>query len=376
MKTRCQLVTLALLLTILAGCTHSRPYHAAFHRSSGRAVALTTVNLTNQIAPEWLQPPTELFTLGPGDKLELELIGEPGSRITTVVAPDGKIYFSLLPGIDVWGLTPAQVKERLERELGDYVKQKPQVSLVLRGVESKRVWLLGRVQAPGVYAIAAPISLLEAVAMAGGTMTLASYRDQEAAGVSEELADLRRSFVIRQGKLLAIDFNRLLNEGDLSQNIYLQPDDFIYFPPATAREVYVLGAVAQPRPVPYSENLTVAGAVASAYGTIKGAYLGHVAVVRGSLTQPQIAIVDYKKVIRGQALDMPLQPHDIVYVPFSPYRYLVKYAEIILNTFVSSAAINAGSAAVLKQPTGGAGIFIPVGSGIQVIPPVSPPPRQ
>ena len=374
MKTRCQLVTLAALLTIFAGCAHSRPHPAGFHRAFADPATLTTIHLTNQIPADWLQPPTGLFTLGPGDKLEIETIGEPTSKITTIVAPDGKIFFSLLPGIDVWGLTLAQAKERLERELGEYVKQKPQVSLVLRAVESKRVWVLGRVQAPGVYAIAAPISLLEAIAMAGGTMTMASYRDQEAAGVSEELADLRRSFVIRQGKLLAIDFNRLLNEGDLSQNIYLQPDDFVYFPPATAREVYVLGAVAQPRPVPYSESLTVAGAVASAYGTIKGAYLGHVAVVRGSLTQPQIAIVDYKAVIRGQALDIPLQPHDIVYVPFSPYRFLVKYAEIILNTFVSSAAINAGSAAVLKQPSGGAGIFIPVGSGIQIIPPVSPPP--
>jgi hypothetical protein len=82
----------------------------------------------------------------------------------------------------------------------------------------------------------------------------------------------------------------------------------------------------------------------------------------------------YKRVIRGEANDIPLEPHDIVYVPFSPYRYIVKYAQIILNTFASSAAINAGTKAVGGQTIGGAGIFIPVGSGIQIIPPVSPPP--
>ena len=162
----------------------------------------------------------------------------------------------------------------------------------------------------------------------------------------------------------------------MGQNIYLEPDDFVYFPAATAREIYVLGAVQQPRPVPYTDGLTVAGAVASAYGTLNGAYLRHVAVVRGSLAQPEIFIVDYKAVIRGQGEDIALQPHDIVYVPFSPYRYLQRYAEIILNTFASSAAINAGSQAVLKQPTGGAGVFIPVGSGIQVIPPIAPPPPR
>jgi protein involved in polysaccharide export with SLBB domain len=256
------------------------------------------------------------------------------------------------------------------------VRQGPQISLILRGVESKHVWVLGRVQAPGVYPIAAPMTLLEAVSLAGGTLSLSTFADQSATGIGEELADLRHSFVVRQGKLLPVDFNRLITKGDTSQNIYLQPDDFVYFPAATAREVYVLGAVQQPRPVPYSEGLTVAGAVASAYGTINGAYLRHVAVVRGSLSQPEIFIEDYKAAIRGQAEDIALQPHDIVYVPFSPYRYLQRYLEIILNTFASSAAINAGSRAVVKTPTGGAGVFIPVGSGIQVIPPISPPPPR
>ena len=82
--------------------------------------------------------------------------------------------------------------------------------------------------------------------------------------------------------------------------------------------------------------------------------------------------MDYRSVLRGAARDITLQPRDIVYVPFSPYRYIEKYAELILNTFVASAAINAGSAAVNRQPTGGAGVFIPVGSGIQVIPPINP----
>jgi hypothetical protein len=118
----------------------------------------------------------------------------------------------------------------------------------------------------------------------------------------------------------------------------------------------------------------VAGAIASAYGTINGAYMHHVAVVRGSLQQPQIAIVDYKRVIRGEATDIPLQPHDIVYVPFSPYRYLQRYAELILNTFVSASAINAGTSMIAKEQTFGAGVFIPVGSGVSIIPPVSPPP--
>jgi polysaccharide biosynthesis/export protein len=363
------------LLVLVTGChTATRLLPPSAPENTAR---FTSAGSSEKIDPNWLKPPTELFTLGPGDRLELEIIGEPESRTATVVAPDGKIYFSLLPGIDVWGLTISQAKEKLESELAKYVRQQPQLSIVLRGVESKRVWLLGRVSAPGVYALAQPMTLLEAISMAGGTLSLTSYRDQEAAGVSEELADLPHSFVLRQGRRLPVDFQRLIVRGDLSQNIYLQPDDFVYFPGATAREVYVLGAVTQPRPVPYRPGLTVVQAVASAYGTLSGAYMSHVTVVRGSLSNPQMAVIDYRRAIRGEAPDMALEPHDIVYVPFSPYRYLYRYVQLAIQTFVSSAAINAGTRAVNPSTTsaiGTTGVFIPVGSGIQVIPPASPPP--
>lgn len=334
-----------------------------------------SVTLTNELDRRLLEAPTQMFTLGPGDRLELELIGEPASRTTTVVGPDGKLYFHVLPGLDVWGLTLSETKARMENSFTNYVREEPRVAMTLRGVESRRVWVLGSVQAPGVYAMATPLTLLDSISMAGGTLSMTTFRDQAAAGIGEELADLKRSFVLRRGKLLSVDFTRLLTEGDLNQNIYLEPDDFVYLPAATAREVYVLGAVTQPRPVPYMEGMTVAGAVASAYGTMSEAYLPQVAVVRGSLAQPQLTIVNYRKVIRGEAPDILLMPQDIVYVPFSPYRYLQRYAEVILNTFVSSSAINAGSHAVTKPGEGfSGGVFIPAGSGIQVVPTVTPPP--
>ena len=363
----------------LVGCRSPRDRIPSF--SPSRTVAekaetahLSQVDLTNRFDHSLLLPSTEPFTLGPGDKLQIQLLGEPASKTTTVVAPDGKVYFSLLPGIDVWGLTLGQAKAQIERELSNYIKNQPQVALVLREVQSKHVWVLGDVQAPGIYPLSSPTTLLEAISLAGGTLNLSSFRQNEAFGASDELADLRRSFVLRQGKRVPVDFQRLIQRGDLSQNIYLQPDDFIYLPAATSREIYVLGAVAQPRAVPFKQGMTVASAVASAYGTIDGAYLQHVAVVRGSLSHPQIAVVDYKYVIRGTAPDIALQPGDIVYVPFSPYRYLTRYAQLIVDTFVSSVAINGGSSLIGQPNTGAAGVFIPVGSGVQILPPISPPP--
>lgn len=367
-------VLVSFMVTLLAGCEHGNPKFTKPGPVYQETTPMTSVTLTNQLEPEWLKPPTSLFTLGPGDKLEIETLGETNSLTTTTIGPDGKIYYSILPGLDVWGMTLTQAKQTLERELSKFVREPPQISLILRGVESQRIWILGYVAVPGVYPLAGPTTLLEAIAMAGGTMSLSAFRQQEVSGASDEVADLRRSFVLRHGKLLPVDFERLLQRGDLSQNIYLEPDDFVYFPAATAKEVYVLGAVAQARAVPYREGLTVASAVASAYGTVTGAYMSHVAVVRGSLSRPEIAIVDYRRVIRGEAMDVALQPRDIVYVPFAPYRYLTRYAQLIVDTFVSSAAINAGTSQIGQPAGGAAGVFIPVGAGVRILPPVTPPP--
>jgi polysaccharide export outer membrane protein len=364
---------IAVLLLGLAGCEHKALPPLVLPAPLETSV-VASYTATNRVDPAWLQPPSEPFTLGPGDRVEIQLLGDPASKAVTVIAPDGKLYFDLLPGLDVWGMTLSQTEASIKKNYSQYVRDPPAVSVTLREVASRHVWIMGRVQAPGIYPLAAPMTLLEAIAEAGGTMSLASYQDQEAAGVGEELTDLRRSFIVRQGKCLPVDFERLLREGDLSQNIYLEPDDFIYFPGAAARDVYVLGAVTQPRLVPYHSGMTMAGAIAGGYGTLTGAYLSHVAVVRGALSRPTMRVVDYRRVIRGEAADVALEPGDIVFVPMSPYRYLEHYLDVILDTFGSSVAINGGTSLVGVPNTGTAGVFIPVGSGVQVIPPVAPPP--
>lgn len=262
--------------------------------------------------------------------------------------PTGKLYFHLLPGLDVWGLTLGQTQDLLQKELSKYVNT-PQVTLTLREVASKHVWVLGRLSKPGIYPMATPMTLLESIAMAGGAARSTSQIS------TEELGDLRHSFVMRQGQLLPVDFRRLLREGDTSQNIYLEPDDFVFVPSALSQEIYVLGAVRFPRTVPYSENMTLVSAITGAsgsatvewlagsqYGTLPDAHLSQVAIVRGSLTQPQVAIVDYGAIVKGKALNVRLEPGDIVFVPQSPYSTLKRYVNTIVNTFITTVAANEG----------------------------------
>ncbi len=293
-----------------------------------------------------------MFSLGPGDYVEIEILGEPLSRATTMVCPDGKVYFNILPGINVWGLTLSQTRELLQKELSQYISN-PEISLSLRGVGSKEVWMLGSLAKPGIYPISGPMTLLEAIAQAGGI-------SRSSSGAStEELADLRHSFVVRHGHFLPVDFYRLLNEGDMSQNIYLEPDDFIYVPSALARQVFVLGWVRAPSAVAYNDQVTLVSAITRAGGAVPGAYSSHVAVVRGSLSNPQIAVVDYGAIIKGRAPDVRLEPHDIVYVPHSPYDTLNRYLYMIVNTFTLTVAANEGVNAVSTR--GQVGVSVPIG---------------
>jgi polysaccharide biosynthesis/export protein len=367
----------ASLAVALCGCASTQPKTgsgSAFSElpssapapaAAARAGSVTFTNVgDNALAPALTRPEDGLFTLGPGDRLEIEVLGHPETRAQTFVGPDGKIYYQLLAGQDVWGLTLAQTRTKLEKELVNYLSE-PQVVVTLREVASKQVWLLGRLNRPGVYPLNGPTTLLELMALGGGVARTSTDV------TTAELGDLRHSFVMRQGKFLPVDFHKLLLEGDTSQNIFLQPDDFVYVPSALSQEVYVLGSVRYPRTVPYLERMTLMTALAGASGAVQvewlapttyiavpDADLSHVAVVRGSLAKPQIAVVDVSGIMKGKVLDMPLEPGDIVYVPNTPFSTLKRYFNTIVNTFVTTVAVNAGSA------VGGGttvGVAVPVG---------------
>jgi protein involved in polysaccharide export with SLBB domain len=294
--------------------------------------------------PSWRTPPKDAFRLGPGDVMDIEVIGDGTTRATATVSADGRLYYYLLPGQKVAGLTLAETKALLDKELLTYIR-KPDVSINLRTVASQRVWVLGRLNNPGIYPLAAPMTVLEAISKAGGLFT------SRFSGTTEELADLHHSMLIRNGKPLAVDFNRLLREGDMSQNIYLRPNDYIYLPSALSKEVQILGAVKTPKAIGFMDQVTLVSAITNAGGPIEGAQLTHIAVVRGSLTQPEIAIADFNAIATGKQPDMKLEPGDIVYVPNSPYTSLAKYAGMVVETFARTVSANEGGNAVNGSST-------------------------
>lgn len=328
-------------------------------------VSLASTSAAGALDPALLNPPSRDYVVGPGDQLDIEVIDDPTSRTTVTVGPDGRIYFYLMPGLDVWGMTLPQIRERLEAGMQEYFRESRPISVSLRAAESERVWILGRVNAPGVYPATGSLTLLEAIALAGGPASASPGAAFSGAfgldigGASDESADLRRAFVMRDGQRLPVDLERLLVRGDLSQNIRLRGGDFIYLPSTAGSEISVLGAVYTGRNLPYTRNMTLVQVIAAAGGTLEDAHLNGVAIVRGSLANPEIAIIDYKDILVGNRPDVQLEPRDIVYVPYSPMRGVRRYVNLILDTFVRTVGVNEGARAIDRN-AGTVGVAVPI----------------
>ena len=333
-----------------AGCANVR-HGPTFDPRQPPARGFHDLGETNSIEPVWLKPPTNEFRLGPGDHLEVDLIGSGQGSQPALVGPDGKIYFDLLPGLQVWGLTTAQTGALLERELAKFYKN-PRVSVTLREVRSSRVWVLGRLNTPGIYPLETPMTIIDAVTRAGGLYSA------QFTGTTEELADLQHSFLLRHGRFLPVNFKKLIHEGDMAQNVYLEPDDFIFLPSAMSSQVYVLGSVRSPRPVSFKDNVTLSSAIANAFGTLPDAWLGEVIIIRGSLTDPHYAVVNFQDILKGKAPEVSLQPRDIVYVPDHPLGLFQNAIKTVVDTFVRTVAANEGIRAAGGNANVGVGVNV------------------
>lgn len=291
------------------------------------------------INPEWLKPPTREYTLGPGDKLIIEVLGEADTQAQAVVTPDSKVYFNLAPGVDVKGKTVMEFQKELQAKLSAYYKH-PQVVVNLTEVKSQRIWVLGRLYNPGIFPLSRPMRVLDAISLGGGLFA------SRFTGTTEELADLRHSFLKRKGKLMPVDFQKLIRDGDLSHNIFLEPDDYIYLPSSLASEIYVFGAVIEPRPVGFMNEMNIMAALGHVAGAAPDADLEHVTIVRGSLTEPKVAVVNVRAIAAGKATNFRLQPGDIVYVPRPGPFSLERYAKLATQSFVQVVGANEGANAV------------------------------
>ena len=280
----------------------------------------------------------EHFTLGPGDLLNLSLLDMPETaRADVPVGPDGRIGFLQATDVVAAGLTIDELRAKLDEALGKYY-QNPRTVVTPAGFRSKKYFMLGSVANRGVYSFDRPTRVIEAIARAGGLET-GLYESR-----TVEMADLQRSFLVRKGERVPVDFERLFQHGDLSQNVSLEPDDYLYFASASANEIYVLGEVAMPGVVVFTSKPTAIGAIALRGGFTNHSFKKRVLVVRGSLDHPETFVVDTGAILAGKAPDFRLQPRDIVYVCRNPWKIAAEIIDVAAKAFVQSFIVYATTA--------------------------------
>ncbi len=277
--------------------------------------------------PRWLQH----LTLGPGDAFDVTVFGHPElTRTNLVVGPDGTVSFLQVQDLPVSGLTIDELRSRLDQQLGKYFVGGARTIVVPSIYASKKYYLLGKVVTEGVFTLDRPLTIIEAVARAKGLQTGTFERN------TAEVADLPHSFLVRDGKRMPIDLERLFHEGDLSQNIALEPNDYLYFAPAAVHEIYVLGEVFSPGPVAIGSEATVTGALSARGGFTERAYRKRVLVVRGSLQRPEAYAIDAPAILAGRIPDFRLQPRDIVYVNARPWIRVEELLDIAAQAFIEA----------------------------------------
>ncbi|UCC14686.1 MAG: polysaccharide biosynthesis/export family protein [Gammaproteobacteria bacterium] len=331
--------TLALILSLGAGCAAPPPEPSpetlgeerqAVQASAARVVATrrTVDEQLEELHRVLSEFPSE-FALGNGDVLSVVVYDEPDLTLEAVpIRPDGKISAPLIGEVQAAGRSTSALNSEITSRLEEFLVQ-PKVSVIALEFNSFEYTIDGEVVEPGVYPLSTEVSITKAIAKAGG-LSKGQYRAS-----TIELADLTHAYVAREGRVLPVDFVRLFREGDLRFDIDLRPGDYIQIPSGLSKEIYVLGEVREPMLFAYRENLPMSRTVAQAEGFTPDADLSRIHIIRGALHNPTVIVCDFRKVIAGEALDVKLEPGDIVYVPETGLTSWSRVMDKILPTMQS-----------------------------------------
>lgn len=272
-------------------------------------VVFSAVLVSSLIIPKNLHAHTDAinesndYKIGAEDVLHISVWENEHLNRDVFVRPDGKISFPLVDDIEVNGLTAMEVKDIITQKLVRFINS-PEVTVTIKNMNNYKVYVMGAVNVPGVYNLKRKTSLLQLFAMAGG-LSLAKN------------IDLQKAYILRNKKRLDVDFEKLIEEGDVTQNVELFPNDVIYIPDNYARRITVVGEVASPGTVVFNEGITVLDAVLMSGGPTEDADLNDTKVVRERPEREDIIRIRLKDIIKKGKLEsnIKLEPGDKVVVP-------------------------------------------------------------
>jgi len=163
-------------------------------------------------------PPTEPYTVKPGDVLAVAVWKEPDLQGPVLVRPDGTFSFPLAGQIDARGRSVLELQQMLTDKLKKYISD-PVVTVSISEVKGNKVYVLGQVNKPGEFIVNPRVDVMQALSMAGGTTAYAALGD---------IVILRRTESGQQS--LPFHYADVARGRNLQQNIMLQAGDVVVVP--------------------------------------------------------------------------------------------------------------------------------------------------
>jgi polysaccharide export outer membrane protein len=159
------------------------------------------------------------YVIGPEDVIFVSFWNETGMSAEVTVRPDGKVTLPLLNDVEAAGHTPEQLTALLGRLSVKFFKESPTITVTVKDIRSRRVYILGEVAKPGVYPLNADMNVLQLIATAGG---LLEWADKDGIEIvrSESGKEKRHRF----------NYGDAIRGKNPKQNIALKPGDLIVVP--------------------------------------------------------------------------------------------------------------------------------------------------
>ena len=279
--------------------------------------------LPSMVAPDYRIGPGDLIDVTVWDHPELNAPAGMQSQNAALngqlVSSDGRLFYPYVGSFKVAGMTVEQVRRYLTAHLRQLI-QDPQVSVRVLGYGSQRIEITGEVVRPETITLGnVPLGVLQAIDAAGGLAPGASRR---------------RAILVRNGVRYRIDLAGLLSGSRLVPNPELEPGDVIHVPDESADQIFMLGAVAQQRPLAMTQDmmtliqaLTDAGGLDATRASGSGVLVFRQPTNAKSGTAADVYEINMSTpqgvLLAGQ---FPLRPRDVVYVQateFAQYNAVI-----------------------------------------------------
>ena len=242
------------------------------------------------------------YLIGVEDVLHISVWENDRLNNDVIVRPDGKISFPLIDDLKVAGFTPLEIKKIITEKLSSFVKN-PVVMVMVQSINHCKVYVLGSVDSPGAVILKSKTNLLQLLAMVGGHTLV-------------EKADLQNAYILRGQERLSVNFERLLDKGDID-NVDLISGDIIFIPDNFDKRITIVGEVLNPRTISFKKGITVLDAVIMAGGATEDAKLNATKIIRKSGDQEKTIQVKLKDIMKKGKIksNFILKEKDVIIVP-------------------------------------------------------------